>query len=64
MMLRRFAQDERAVSALEYAILVGVVVATVASALVVFSDSTTPVIEGVGTKVGAVGTPAIPDLSR
>ena len=63
MMLHSFARDERAVSALEYAILVGVVVAAVASALVVFSDNTTPVIEGVGTKIGAVATPDIPKLT-
>ena len=64
MMLHRFARDERAVSALEYAILVGVVVAAVGSALVVFADNATPVIENVGTKVGVVVTPDIPDLSR
>ena len=60
---RRFARTERAVSSLEYAILVGVMVAVVAAALVVFSNNTTPVIEGIGTKVGAMRAPDTPELT-
>ena len=46
--LGRFVRANRAVSALEYAILVGVIVAGVGGALIAFSDN----IENALTKVG------------
>ena len=43
--LRRFFRAQEAVSALEYAILVGVIVAGVGAALLVFSDNIEKAIE-------------------
>lgn len=61
--LRRFARAGEAVSALEYAILVGIVVAVVATALVAFSGNVTTAIDTLGTAVGALSPPAAPKLS-
>ena len=47
----RFAREKAAVSALEYAIVVGVVVAGVGGAVVAFTDSTETAISAIGTKV-------------
>ena len=46
--LRRFLRARRAVSALEYAILVGVIVAGVGGALIAFSDSTETALRNIG----------------
>ena len=55
--LGRFARAQEAVSALEYAIIVGVVVAGVGGAIAVFTGDVEDAIEGVGTKVtAATGT--------
>ena len=58
--LGRFARAQEAVSALEYTIIVGVVVAGVGGAIAAFTGDVEDVIEGVGTKVttatGTVGT--------
>ena len=51
--LRRFFRAQEAVSALEYAILVGVIVAGVGAALLVFSDNVEEAIGAIGTKVEA-----------
>ena len=61
--LRRFLRAQEAVSALEYAILVGVVVAGVGAALLVFSDNIETAIGNIG---GAVATADIddPDLDN
>ena len=48
--LRRFFRAQEAVSALEYAILVGVIVAGVGAALLVFSDNVEEAIGAIGTK--------------
>ena len=45
---RRFARANQAVSALEYAILVGVIAVAIAAAMVTFSDDIT-------TSIGAIG---------
>ena len=50
---RRFLRAGEAVSALEYAILVGVIVAAVAGALVLFSADMKAGIKAVGDKVKA-----------
>lgn len=47
-LFRRFARDNRAVSALEYAILVGVITAGVGAAVATFVDE----IEGIITQIG------------
>lgn len=49
--LRRFARADEAVSALEYAVLVGVVVVGIGAALVTFQNTITTAIEGIGTDV-------------
>ena len=61
--LRRFARAGEAVSAFEYAILVGIVVAVVAGAVVAFSGNVTTAIDTLGTAVGALSPPASPKLS-
>ena len=62
-LLRRFFRTGEAVSALEYAILVGIVAAVVAGALVAFSGNVTTAIDTLGTAVGALSPPASPKLS-
>lgn len=47
--LRRFARANEAVSALEYAILVGVITIGVGAAIVTFSGNITSAITGLGT---------------
>lgn len=60
---RRFARANEAVSALEYAILVGVITIGVAAALVTFSADITAAIQGIGDNVGAIKDKAeTPDL--
>ena len=49
--LRRFFRAQEAVSALEYAILVGVIVAGVGAALFAFSTDISKAIDGIGDKV-------------
>lgn len=67
-LFRRFARDNRAVSALEYAILVGVITAGVGAAVAAFTTEITDMIGTIGTNItanetnigtgGAGGTPA------
>ena len=47
----RFLRCERAVSALEYAILAGVVMAGVGTAIVIFADNIGDAIAGLGGKI-------------
>ena len=58
-LFRRFARDNKAVSALEYAILVGVVTAGVGAAVVAFQNQITAVINtitgNITTTQGNVG---------
>ena len=56
--LRRFLKANEAVSALEYAVLVGVVVVGVGGAIVAFSDSIEEAIADIGTKVEQTGNTA------
>ena len=53
---RRFVRAGEAVSALEYAILVGVIVAGVAGALLLFAGNIETAVKGVGDKVKTVAT--------
>ena len=52
--LRRFAKANEAVSALEYAILVGVIAVAVGAALVAFGGKITTAINTVGGNVNSV----------
>ena len=54
--LRRFAKANEAVSALEYAILVGVIAVAIAAALATFGTSITTAIGDVGTKMSTPDT--------
>ena len=49
---RRFARANEAVSALEYALLVGVIAIALGAALVTFSDNITTALATIGTAVG------------
>ena len=60
-LFRRFARDNRAVSALEYAILVGVITAGVGAAVATFMGEIEGVITDIGNNIETaqedVGTP-------
>ena len=56
---RRFFSCQKAVSALEYAILAGVVVAVVGAAIATFSNSVSSSIDALGTKI-STGTQSVP----
>ena len=58
--LRRFIRANKAVSALEYAILVGIIAAAIGGALITFGSNITDAISAIGTDIGATagaGTP-------
>ena len=48
----KFLRSTRAVSALEYAILVGVIAVAISAALVTFSGNITTALTTIGTEVG------------
>ena len=53
--LRRFVRATQAVSALEYAILVGAVAVAIGAALVTFSGDVQDAITGIGDEVSNIG---------
>ena len=53
---RRFLRANEAVSALEYAILVGVIAVAVGAALFTFGEDITDAIDAIGDRAGAVDT--------
>ena len=57
--VRRFLGVDEAVSALEYAMVVGIIAIAVGAALVVFADKYKAPITAVASKVGAITTPTI-----
>ena len=57
---RRFARANEAVSALEYAILVGVIAVAIGTALVAFSGNIKTALGNIGAKVNAVTVTAVP----
>lgn len=60
----RFLACERAVSALEYAVLAGVVIAGVGAAIVTFTGNLSDAITDLGSTVqGAAGTTTQPNLA-
>jgi len=54
----RFLRCERAVSALEYAVLAGVVIAGVGAAIIAFTGDVTTAISGIGDAIDDTGTSA------
>ena len=58
---RRFFRANEAVSALEYAILVGVVAVAIGVSVVAFSGNIDKALDAIGDKIGAVkgGTPVL-----
>lgn len=58
--LGRFVRANKAVSALEYAILVGVIVAGVGAALITFSDSIETALGTIGTGIASQTAPTPP----
>ena len=60
---RRFAKANEAVSALEYAILVGVVAVAIGTALVTFGGEVTGVLDSIGTSVSGLNTPTASTLT-
>ena len=60
--LRRFVRANEAVSALEYAILVGVIAVAIATALGTFSDEITAAMETIGDDVGDLTGAGAPTL--
>ena len=48
-----YLRNTRAVSALEYAILMGIMALVISAALVTFSGNITPVLSLIGGKIGA-----------
>ena len=57
--LRSFMSSARAVSALEYAILVGVIAIAVGAAVFAFGEQIEAALEAIGGRVGAVDTGAV-----
>ena len=51
---RRFLRTNEAVSALEYAMLVGVIAVAISAALVTFSDTITAALTTIGTEVKGI----------
>ena len=60
---RRFVRSTKAVSALEYAILVGIVAIAITAALATFSDSITTALNTIGTDIAGTGGAGAPDLT-
>lgn len=58
--LRRFVRANKAVSALEYAILVGVIAAAIGTVLVTFGGNITTAITNLGANVANITAPTIP----
>ena len=54
--LRRFARGNEVVSALEYAILVGVIAVAIATALAAFGTNITAALTNIGTQIAAPDT--------
>lgn len=55
---RQYLRDKRGVSALEYAILVGIIAVAVAAALGTFSGAITKAVTDIGTQVKTAGSNA------
>ena len=62
-LLGRFVRANKAVSALEYAILVGVIVAGVGAALITFSDNIETALTNIGSGVDKTAKLTAPKLN-
>ena len=60
---RRFLRANEAVSALEYAILVGVIAVAVGAAIFAFGGDLKGVIEGIGDDIAATSSPGTPQIT-
>ena len=60
----RYVRDSRAVSALEYAILVGVIAVAIAGAMFTFGGNMKTAIENIGTEIAGTKGAAKPDLAN
>ena len=61
--LGRFARAGEAVSALEYAILVGIIAVAIAGVIAAFSDQIETAITNIGTGIGATASFGTPDAT-
>ena len=59
----RYLRHTRAMSALEYAMLVGIIAAVIATAIGAFSGNLGTAIETVGTAISNTTPPGTPDLT-
>ena len=59
---RRFVRSTKAVSALEYAILVGIVAIAITAALATFSDSITTALDNIGDDISGTTTAGSPNM--
>lgn len=57
--LRRFLAIDKGVSALEYAMVVGIIAIAVGAAVVAFSEEYKTPITNIAAKIGAITTPTI-----
>ncbi len=55
----RWLRDSKAVSALEYAILVGVIAVAIGAALTTFSGNIDTAMDTIGDRIGGIDTPDI-----
>ena len=60
--LGRFARAGEAVSALEYAILVGIIAVAMAAAILAFSGNLSTAISNIGTEIGKLSGAKAPSL--
>ena len=60
---RRFVRSTKAVSALEYAILVGIIAIAITAALATFSDNITTALTTIGGDIAGLGGAGAPDLT-
>ena len=63
-MWRRYVRDSRAVSALEYALLVGIIAVAVGGALLAFSGNITTAMNAIGTDINATAGAGTPQTTQ
>ena len=59
----RYLRNTRAVSALEYAILVGAIAIAVVVALNAFSDNIQTAMESIGNQINSISAPTVPTIN-
>ena len=58
--IKVFVRDSKAVSALEYALLVGIIAVAIGAAMFTFSESIKTAINAIGTDIAGTTSPGIP----